>query len=306
MQLQIHDLSQLYFPKQEWQWLRPAQEYLSEAPDSFVWAVLLEGKLWAWHPRGGEATSLSGNAKVRTLVLEAKGGELEAFGLYLKTSFGVAPAQDVEWTAALSVLKTRFGFDPAQSGLPVYWPEALKACGLEPHLGVLSQRARYLFLNAEERALLFEKKWELATLELFEPLAQPLRSALVSVFRKWNIGAGHAKEICNYILMLNKKFGEKASHTLLSHPHKSAEEFRVAVFQTAQPELATLSRKRIDLLRGLKVPTRTSVFGDPSFEKDLLKITHTPRNVGDVEEFKSWINDAAVAEKLRELLEIYQ
>jgi hypothetical protein len=93
---------------------------------------------------------------------------------------------------------------------------------------------------------------------------------------------------------------------VLGGAFNNAEEFRMALFRTAQPELATLSQRRIELLRSLGAPPRSSVFADPSFESEIIKITHNPRKLVDFELFKQWIADPATTEKIRALLEIYQ
>lgn len=309
MDLQILDYSELYFPRKEWRWLRPSVRYsadLNSAPDSFVWAAHVQGKLWAWHPRGADIESLQPATKVRVLVLKTDGSELQAHGLYLKTAFTSASAQDVEWVSAIQVLIERFQLDLANSGLPFFWKEALEASGLEPHLGVLAQRSRYVFLTDDERQLIFDRRWDMASLELLETMNLEVRKNLTAALRKWNLSANQSKEAANYVLILFKKLGEKAVFTVLGGNYKNAEEFRLALLRTAQPELAVLSQKRIDRLRALHMPPRTSVFGDPSFEKDVLKITHTPRTTGDFEAFKDWVMEPGLSEKIRELLEIYQ
>ncbi|MBI3558520.1 MAG: hypothetical protein HY074_19800 [Deltaproteobacteria bacterium] len=311
MKLQTLDLAALYFPRQEWRWLRASVRLPSpeQAPDQFLWAASVEDKLWAWHPRGSDIdVTVPGPTpqKINVLVLETDGSELAAHGLYLKTIFTAAPAHDVEWAVALQVLTSRLHYQAADRGLPAYWKEALEACGLEPHLGILAQRGRYTFLNEAEQRHLAEKRWDLATFEMLESMALPVRAAFLAAIRKWNLSAQQAREALNFTLILAKKISEKTALNVLGNAFKSAEEFRMALFRTAQPELATLSQKRIEMLRDLKAPPRSSVYGDPSFESDLLKITHTPRRISDFESFKYWIGDPETTEKLRQLLEIYQ
>lgn len=310
MELHALELAALHLPRTEWKWVRAAVHFttVKSAADSFLWGAIVDGKVWAWHPRGNDldVEGATSDAKVRVLVLKTDGSELEAFGLYLKTTFTAQPAQDIEWVIALKVISERLGFNPAERGLPPHWKEALEACGLEPHLGVLAQRARFSFLNDDEQKLIFEKRWDPSSLELAPSLTAETRKVFLEAARKWNLTAATAKESLNYALMLTKKMGEKTALNVLRNPFKNAEEFRTALFRTAQPELATLSQKRIEMLRGLKVPSRSSVFGDPSFESDLLKITHTPRKLSDFEAFKQWVSEPETTEKIRELLEIYQ
>jgi hypothetical protein len=305
LQFKTLSFESLHFPKTEWQWLRPPAHFAESEPDTFLWGAEVNGQIWAWHPKGADLSNGFAGMQCRVLVLAAA-NELEAHGLYLKTSFAAQPAHDVEWTTALDVAATRLGFNAAERGLGPHWAKALEACGLEPHLGALAQRARYQFLTHEERKLLFDKRWDLATFELLETLRPELRALFVNSARNWNLSANQAKEAVNFVLMLDKKFGEKTAQKILSTQFKNAEEFRETLLTTAQPELAALSRKRIERLRALKLPPRTSVFGDPSFEKDILKITHNPRTIADFEIFKSWIEDPELAQKMRELLEIYQ
>jgi len=309
VELKTLEFSSLYFPRTEWKWLRSGFALYTAAPDSFVWAARVGDQLWAWHPHGGVPTLSDGSAdstKVRVLLLQTGGSEIEAFGLCLKTTFQVQPALDVEWVSALDVLEHRFKHDVVERGLPVHWAEAIKACGLEPHLGILAQRRRFVFLSDEERTLLFEKRWELATLELIETLPTELRPVFVEAIRRWNVSSQQTKEALNLVLILQRKFGEKTTRTVLENKFKSTDEFRTGLMSTAQPELAALSQKRIERLRGLRLPPRTAIFSDPSFEKDILKLTHNPRHIGDFEAFKSWVADEDVTRKMKELLEIYQ
>lgn len=311
MEFQLTALSELHFPRDEWKWLRRPLAY-HPSPDFFLWAARVNGALWAWTPMGsdleGSASSAcqAVGAKVPVLVLESDGGELTAHGFYLKTAFtAVAPA-DVEWVAALDVLQNRLGHDPAAAGLPPLWKEALEAAGLAPHLGALGQRGRYFFLTQAERQTVFEKKWDLAALELLETWNAPLREAFLEAVRRWNVTAAQVKEASNHVLILSRKVGEAAALRVLKSEFTSAETFRSALLHTAQPELASLSQARIEKLRGLNLPPRTAIFGDPSFEKDVLKLTHTPRTMGDFQAFKTWIENTETAEKIRALLEIYQ
>ena len=306
MNLQTFDLAALYFPKKEWRWLRVSVRLpeLDTAPDQFIWAAKVDGKLWAWHPRGNDIEI--SERKVRVLTLDSDGTELEAHGLFLKTTFTAAPAHDIEWTVALQVLTDRLQYQAAERGLPKFWKEALEACGLEPHLGILAQRGRFGFLNEAEARHLTEKRWDLATFELLESMAPLVRTAFLVAIQKWNLTAQQAKEALNFTMILAKKISEKTALNVLGNAFKSAEEFRMALFRTAQPELATLSQRRIEMLRDLKAPPRSTVYGDPSFESDLLKITHTPRKMSDFESFKYWVSDPETTEKLRQLLEIYQ
>lgn len=313
MKLEVFDFNDLYFPRGEWQWLRHPLRYEAESPDSFVWGVKLStGRIVAWNRNGSDFENGFTGMKVRTLLLEPalplkdSNEELVAFGLYLKTSFEYSSPIDVEWTAALSVLERHFNYSVSRNGFPPYWKEALKAAGLEPHLGVLASRNRYLFLNHKERQTLFDKRWELASFELLETLLPALREALLDCLLQWNLSSGQAKEAVNLVGILERKFGEKSALKILKSNFKSAEEFRTTLMRTAQPELAFLSQSRIDQLRSLQLPPRTSVFGDPSFEKDGIKITHSPRSISDFQEFKEWVENPEILQKIKALLEIYQ
>ena len=309
MELQTVDLASLHFPRTEWKWLRASARYPTSpetAPDAFLWAARVGDALWAWHPEGSDLSTGFAGMKTRVLILATDGSEIAAHGLYLKTSFFTKSARDVEWVAALDVLAQRLGVDLAQKGLSLYWREALEASGLEAHLGILAQRGRYMFLTQSERQVLFDKNWDLSTFEMLETVNVELRGHLIEAIRRWNLTAANAKEAINNVMMMTRKLGEKAAITMVTGQFKSTEEFRVSLMRMAQPELAQLSQKRLETLRSLHMPARTSVFGDPTFEKDVLKITHTPRNIGDFESFKQWVEDPELTEKMRELLEIYQ
>lgn len=246
--------------------------------------------------------------RVRVLVLRTDASETAAHGLYLKTSFTALPAQDVEWVSALEVFTSRLNgkLESESKRLPLYWKEAFQACGLEPHFGVLGQRLRYKFLTEQERKLLFEKRWDLSTFEILETVKPEIRQDFILAIRRWNLSANQTKEASTLLILLLKKLGEGAAKKVLRNPFNSAEQFRATLLATAQPELASLSNKRIEMLRGLHLPPRSSVYGDPSFERDGLKITHAPRNMSDFEAFKTWIIDPELETKLRALLEIYQ
>lgn len=311
MELLTVDVTALHIPAREWRWLRPAVHIsvVKSAPVGFLWGARVGDAIWAWHPRGYslDVAGMSVDAKVRVLLLKTDHSECEAHGLFLRTTFEAQPAHDVEWVAALQTLTQRLGWDPTSRGLPPHWKEALEACGLEPHLGVLAQRNRYAFLNEQEEQLVFERRWDLATLELLESLTAEVRAQFIASAKRWNLTAGHAKEALNFALILSRKMSDKTALTVLSATtYKNAEEFRMALFRTAQPELATLTQKRIQLLRSLNAPARSSVYGDPSFESDILKITHNPRKLVDFEVFRAWIAEAETLDKIRELLEIYQ
>jgi hypothetical protein len=309
LELREIDLSTIHFPRKEWRWLRPSIAYPKQPglePDAFLWAARVGQELWAWHPLGGDIDFKAWPTRSRVIILATDGSELEAFGLYLKTTFRARPGLDVEWVAAIQVLRERLNYDPAERGLPPHWDQALAACELSAHLGALATRARFTFLTQEELQLLFDKRWDPATLELLPAIPEKLRPLFVAAARRWNLSAAHAKECLNFVMILCKKLGEKAAQRLLENEFANPEEFRTTLFRTAQPELATLSQKRIETLRALKVPPRSSVFGDPSFESDILKITHTPRRITDFDMFKEWVNDPEVARLMKELLEIYQ
>jgi hypothetical protein len=305
VQLKVVPLHQLYFPKERWQWLRASQT-VSKDDDFFVWGVELDSKIWAWTKSGSELISENSSLEIPVLIVNANNSELEAHGLYLKTTFESKSAQDIEWQCALDVLKNTLKYSILESGLPRYWESALQACDLNAHLGTLSQRGKFSFFTIEERQFLFHKRWDPSSLELFESLNIDLRSLFLKKVSELNISANQTKESVQHLTILFRKFGENSAKNVLNNSYKSAEEFRLALFRIAQPELASLSEERLTLLRSLKLPPRTAVFGDPSFEKDIIRITHTPRNMSDYETFKDWITDPALEEKFNDLFEIYQ
>lgn len=300
-----HSFEALYFPRKEWQWLRTSSRY-EDAPDSFVWTAKVQGQNWAWSPRGGSLSNSFDGMKLNAIELETDGSELAAYGLYLKTSFIASPPQDIEWTNAIDVLEKRIGWSLASKGLAPHWKEALQNAGLEPHTGTLAQRAKYLSLTAEERQFCFDKRWDASCFDLFGALTQPVRTATLEAIRRLQVNGNHAKDVSNFALILSKRAGEKAALDLLTRPFKNADELRLSLFRVAQPELARLSDERIDKLRRLHLPPRTSVFGDPTFEKDILKITHTPRSAMDWENFKEWVERPEILEKIKDLLDLYQ
>lgn len=302
MRLQLCDQSALHYPRQEWLWLRAATRLSAVGADSFIYGVELDGKIWAWHPNGAEA-HFTGTIPV--LILENVATEIEAHGLYLKTTFERTAGQDAEWSAAIRVAEKRFGQDFAK-GLPPFWNEALRACGLEAHLGVLAHRAKFHFLTIEELQFLYDQRWDPMSFELFENLRLDVRQAFLKAIINLRLSATHVKECASHLILMIKKFGEPAALKVLANPYKSGEELRTGLMRTAQPELASLSDERIKQLRALKAPPRTSVFGDPSFEQDGIKITHSPRDISDFEEFKAWVERPDIQDKIKSLLEIYQ
>lgn len=313
MELHKVEVAALHFPHKEWRGLRPLVHLstVKAAPDGFLWGARVGDALWAWHPYGYaiDTEGLKADARVRVLLLnsdQSDQSELEAHALYLKTIYAASAAQDAEWVAALQVLDDRLGWNPAEKGLPKWWKEALEACGLEPHLGVLAQRQRYTFLNLTELKLVFDKRWDLSTFDLLETLSPFIRDKFVQTMIRWGLSAGHTKEALNFTLILVRKMGEKTAKTILDNPFKNVDEFRTGLFRVAQPELASLAQKRIELLRTMNLPPRCSVFGDPSFENDVIKVTHMPRKLVDFDRFKDWVNDPETADKMRELLEIYE
>lgn len=308
MKLQYLPLKALHFPESEWAWLRKPAAFES-SPDFFLWAAPIAGKdrLWAWHPLGGAVTGADPSQAV-ALLIPAAGeiSELETFGLCLKTTFTARAPQEAEWVAALKTLAEHFRHDVARDGLPPYLADAMTAAGLEPHLGALAGRERFRFLQRDELEFLFERRWDPSCLELLESMPADTRKLTVEALARWNLTAQQSKETCGGVVSVLRKLGEKAARTLLTGGYGSAEEFRATLSRTAQPELFALSEARIQKLRALKAPPRTSVYSDPSFENDALKITHMPRGIADIERFKDWISDAVVLEKFRALFEIYE
>lgn len=310
------DLKDLIFPAERWNWLRAPFEVNASAPDLFVWGYQVGEKIIAWGPQGNAPLSLDHKLPVFLLNPDASPKlsttddlihqELCAFGLYLKTSFQAQAPQDVEWVNALIITEQTLGHDFTEKGLAPYWDQALKAAGQEPHISRIATRMKFSFLSVAERQFLFQKKWDPAYLEFFEHLPLVVREAALRCFLKYNISANSAREISNFLMINQKRYGEQAVLNILGKEHKSSEEFRHSLFCLAQPELARLADERVSMLRGLRIPPRTSVFGDPSFEKDILKITHTPRVTSDWESFKDWVNNAETTKKIDELLDLYQ
>jgi len=332
VKLRFVSKGEIYFPAEEWLWIRPSISYV-DAGDSFLWGIesnifshshsslsrlhsvnvqaanvpadyAPDNKLWVWHPTGGTVLYESLPETIPVLCLQAP-DEISAYGLYLKTSFRSLEPIDVEWVVALKVLQNRFLFDPTTKGLPPFWKETLIQTRLEPHLGFLAQRARYFFLSTQECVHLYRKRWDLNIFEILETWPMNIREKFLVVIQKWDLSAQQTKEDSYNLHLLIKKLGIKPTETFLNNTFKNVEEFRTSLTRMAQPELSKLSELRIDKLRALKLPPRTTVFGDPTFEKDALKITHTPRHVRDFELFKDWVVDPVVIEKVKDLLEVY-
>lgn len=294
---------QVQFPNNEWKWLRLDEAY-ENSPDFFLWAAQFKDKLYCWSQKGGHVINLPD--KVPVLFLGDQPTELECYGLYLLTSFRAVPGNEVEWINVLDVLTNFFNFKPSEENLGPQIEKALKLSRYEPHFGLLANRAKFLFLSFEEKKFLYQKNWDPQTFELFESMSEQCRSSFLKVLQNLPLSSNHVKEAANHLLIYNRKFGEKATQQYLGLNHKSAEDFRQGLLATAQPELATLTRIRIERLRNLQLPPRTSVFGDPTFEKDGVKITHTPRNIGDFTLFCDWASDEKTKFRIKELLEIHQ
>lgn len=313
LQLQLLPSSQLQFPENDWHWLRQNSTFDPADPAFFLYGLVLqkpekqEGSgLLAWHPKGG-AVHFEASAvyKIPVLILKSSVTPVEAFLLYIQTTFNAMPPLEVEWVYVLKMLQEHFGYDLSNQGIPAPLARTLRASGFESHLSVLATRARFLFLNYDELKFLYQKRWDPSVFELLESLGREIRTAFLKAIASKNVSSGNAKEALQSTVYLVKKLGDHAALKLLTAQYKSAEDLQVALFHTAQPELARLSQTRIERLRALSAPPRTSVFGDPSFESDQIKITHTPRSIGDFDTFKNWIADPQTTEKLRQLLDIY-
>ncbi len=303
--------SELYFPAQNWRFVRESKR-LEETPDAFLWACSFPQKstkhseLWAWHPKGTLVTNGYDDRVIPLHVMKV-GSELEAFGLFLKTSFSAESPIEIEWVNALHVLEQHFKYDFSSKKLPPYWEFALTEAGLEPHLSSLTEHGKFVGLTLEESQFIYQKKWEPSVFELALSLTDEVRGAILEVIKRFGISAIHSKEVFNWALLLSKKFSPKSALDIIAQKKfQSGDELRVSLFNVAQPELSRLSELRIDKLRRLYLPPRTSVFGDPSFENDTLKITHTPRSVSDWEAFKEWVERSEVTAKIKDLLDLYQ
>ncbi|HRK01439.1 MAG TPA: hypothetical protein PLH57_02140 [Oligoflexia bacterium] len=310
LQLQYHSLVELNFPNREWMWLRKPvlpSEQTTGAPDFYLLGVKCDQRSFVWTRNGAALTDTNQGASITVPVLFFKpvDDELTAYLTYVKTAFQAVQPLEVEWVRVLKTLKEQFQVDLAK-GIPALLAATLANAGLEAHLGVLANRAKYTFLTSLELEFLYEKKWDPSVFELFESISVELREAALKALQTWSISAANAKDLLQSLLFLSRKTSAETAIKILSSTYKTGDDLRIAIFHSAQPELARLSRERIERLRALSVPPRTSVFGDPSFESDQLKISHNPKTIGDFEAFKQWVSDPTTTERLRQLLEIYQ
>lgn len=265
-----------------------------------------ESKIVAFGRSGFYFPNLGKSTKIQILILDSDLSEIEAFGNFLRFSFASPKVPlEAEWVKILKVYKEYFKLDLAKDGIPPHLMQILKQCQLEPHLGVLTNRARFQFLTFEELNFLTNKKWDPACFELFEAMPSELRAALFTIAKHESMTAQLMKEISNNALTISKKLSLKAALTLLQSPKQILDDIRVSLFRTAQPELYSMSEERIQKLRALKAPPRTIVFGDPSFETDGIRITHTPRNIQDFERFKNWIENEEIADQFKSIFEFY-
>lgn len=280
----------------------------SELKNDFLIGCKLnnEPKYLAFGRTGSYFTNLTNEKKHHILILDSNLSEIEAFGYFLLFSFASPRVPlEAEWVRILKIYKEYFKLDLAKAGIPPHLMQVLKQCNLEPHLGVLTNRARFQFLTFEEINFLSNKKWDPTCFELFEAMNPTLRTALFLIANHESMTAQLMKEISNNALTISKKLSLKAALTLLQSPKQILDDIRASLFRTAQPELYSMSEERIQKLRALKAPPRTIVFGDPSFETDGIRITHTPRNIQDFERFKNWIEDEEMNDQLKSIFEFY-
>lgn len=300
MELINHSTAELKFPKVEWSILRSPSDH----EDLFLLGAKVGSEIFAWSSTGSSPKSSS--TKSNVLLLDSDGSELEAYFLWMRTSFASQKPNDAEWISILKTLENHFKHDISKQPLNANLVQAMKIAGLEPHLGVLATRERFRFLNENEIRFLYEKKWDPSSFELFENLTPEIRYSFLKAIVKFGISATQARESTNHILMLTRKLGEKGVLTLLANDYMNGDELRLGLIRMAQPELYQMSQTRIEKLRSLGTPPRTSVFGDPNFESDSLKITHNPKSIKDFELFKAWVANPETSERFKDLFEVYK
>ncbi len=306
MQLLEVSANQITFPHSRWHFNTSLfQSTFSEKDSDFLIGCKTENQIFTFGRLGQSYKELP--QKINVLLIDTNQTEIDAFGMFLKYTFQTPKVPlEAEWAKILKIYKEHFNLDLSKDGIPPHLLTTLRQCGLEPHLGVLTNKARFQFLSFEELHFLIEKKWDPTSFELFETMPAELRSALFQIAHHDSMSAQLTKEFANHSLTITRKLSLKAALTLLQSPKQNIDDIRTSLFRTAQPELYSMSEERIQKLRGLKAPARTVVFGDPSFESDGIRITHTPRNLQDLELFKSWIDNDEIMEKFKSIFEFYQ
>jgi hypothetical protein len=196
----------------------------------------------------------------------------------------------------LAVLRNRFQWDVAVKKLPPLWPVK--------DVAVLLPYLPFVGLSFEEKRLLFVRRWNPLVLEHALGLPALVREPLVTALSHGSFTEESAQECTDSVMQIFKRYGEKAAvEVLCKTVGGTGDSLRSTLARIAQPEMARLSDSRIEKLRSLRLPPRTAVHGDPTFEKDTLRITFIPHSLGDWETFKDWVVDEDTAEKMRELLE---
>jgi hypothetical protein len=243
------------------------------------------------------------------IILKEVSSELEAYLTWFE--FGARQQaghmHESEWIALLKVLYERFQFDFLNQPLPKQIQKALEINGLAGHLGALINRSKLKFFSLAELRFFYQKKWDPNSFETVELLDSSTRQLYFACLEKLQCSMQAAKEILQHTCLIARKSELKLINRLLTNSEaKPADDFRRLLAATANPELTAMSHTRLERLRALKVPPRTSVFGDPSFENDVIKITFQPRNIADFDSFKDWVNSESTRERLKMLIEIYQ
>lgn len=249
----------------------------------------------------------SGSDAIQVILLKEVPSELEAYLTWFEFSARqqAGHMHESEWIALLKVLHERFQFDFLNQPLPKQVQQALEWNGLAGHLGALINRSKLKFFSLTELRFFYEKKWDPNNFETVELLDGLTRQRYFECIEKLQCSMQAAKEILQHTCVIARKSDLKLINRLLTEA-KTADDLRRLLAATANPELTAMSHTRLERLRALKVPPRTSVFGDPSFENDVIKITFQPRNIADFDSFKDWINNESTRERLKMLIEIYQ
>ena len=290
---------QLTVPADTWSLLPPVEALPDHQAAFFLWGARVGENLWTWTPQGAPWTASDADASVPVLLPALPTGvapELAAYGLYLATTFSHREPQAVEWVHALAVLRDRYKWDISTKKLPPLWPVK--------DVAVLLPYLPFIGLTLEEKRLLYVRHWNPLVLEHAVELPAVVREPLVAALSHGSFTEESAQECADSAMQIFRRYGEKATvEVLCKTVGGTGDSLRSTLARIAQPEMARISDSRIEQLRSLRLPPRTAVHGDPSFEKDILKITFIPHSTGDWETFKDWVVDEDTAEKMRELLE---
>ncbi len=296
--------NELKIPDSEFHFFRSSKEFQNELSDSYLIGVRFQNKIYAWNKIGSKPIIQNNNLKTRVLLYPDTQSLFQVYLTWVKTTFESQSATEAEWVNCLKTIEEYFKFDLSVEKIPKYLSDAMTSCGFESHLGVLAQRKKYSFLNYDELQFLHDKKWDPSTFELFDALDKNLRLTFLKLLSRIQLSQQQVKECIGFTLTIEKKLGLNAALSILESSTKTAEEMRVLLFRTAQPELFRMNEERVRKLRSLKTPPRTAIHADPSFENDAIKIAHTPRNMTDLELFKNWLENEETTENFHDLLNI--